>query len=110
MWLDRLGPTKEETVPTYIVLINWTEQGIRDFKQTTDRADAAAELAKSLGGELKDVYWCLGPYDIVGVLDAPDDETATAFALQQSSRGAIRTSTMRAFNREEIEGIVAKAG
>ena len=96
-------------MPTYVVLLNWTDQGIKDFSETTDRADAAGEVAKGLGGELKDIYWCLGAYDVVGILDAPDDETATAFSLQVSSRGAVRSSTMRAFTRDEIDGIIEKA-
>jgi uncharacterized protein with GYD domain len=94
----------------YVSLINWTDQGIAAFKDTTDRADAAADLAKSLGAELQEIYWCLGPHDIVGILEAPDDETVTAFALKLSSGGNVRTTTMRAYSREEISSIIAKAG
>jgi uncharacterized protein with GYD domain len=94
----------------YISLVNWTDQGIAAFKDTTDRADAAAELAKGLGAELQEIYWCLGPYDIVAILEAPDDETATAFSLKLGSGGHIRTATMRAFSREEMSAIIDKAG
>jgi uncharacterized protein with GYD domain len=94
----------------YVSLINWTEKGIAAFTDTTDRADAAAELAKSLGVELEELYWCLGPYDLVAILDAPDDETVTAFALKLSSGGHVRTATMRAYSRDEVGAIIAKAG
>ena len=76
----------------------------------TDRADAAADLAKSFGAELQQIYWCLGPYDIVAILEAPDDETVTAFALKLSSAGNVRTATMRAYSRDEMSAIIAKAG
>jgi uncharacterized protein with GYD domain len=94
----------------YVVLIDWTDQGIANFKDTLDRASAAADVASSMGAELTEVVWCLGPHDIVGQLEAPDDETATAFALKTSSLGNVRTTTMRAFTRDELEGIIAKAG
>ena len=94
----------------YVSLINWTDQGIAAFQDTMDRADAAADLAKSLGAVLQQIYWCLGPYDIVAILEAPDDETVTAFALKLSSAGNVRTATMRAYSRDEIGAIIAKAG
>ena len=97
-------------MPHYVALINWTDQGIAAFQDTADRAAAGADLAQSLGAELQEVYWCLGPYDIVGILEAPDDETVTAFALKLSSAGNVRTTTMRAYTREEMSSIIAKAG
>ena len=93
---------------TYIVLLNWTDQGIRAVKETGDRADAAAEMMERLGGKMKEAYWTLGPYDIVAIVEAPDDETATAIALASSSQGNVRTTTMRAFDREEVKGILGK--
>jgi uncharacterized protein with GYD domain len=97
-------------MPTYVALLNWTDQGIRDFKETLSRANSAATLAESLGAKLVQTYWTMGEYDVVGILEAPDDETATAFALGIGSGGAARTSTLRAFDREEIQAIVAKTG
>jgi uncharacterized protein with GYD domain len=97
-------------MPTYISLINWTDQGIRNFRDTVDRAEAGRQLAGTFGGSLKDIYWTIGPYDIVVVSEAPDDETATAFALALASQGNVRTTTMRAFDAGEMAGIVAKAG
>jgi uncharacterized protein with GYD domain len=95
-------------MPTYISLVNWTEQGIRDLKESPARADATAELAESVGGKLVQLYWTVGPYDIVSIFEAPDDETAAAISLTVGSRGAVRTTTLRAFGREEFEGILAK--
>jgi uncharacterized protein with GYD domain len=95
-------------MPTYISLVSWTEQGIRDLKESPARADATAELAESMGGKLVQLYWTVGPYDIVSIIEAPDDETAAAMQLTFGARGAVRTTTMRAFGREEFERIIAK--
>src|SRR5215212_6253645 len=78
---------KEEThMPTYIALLNFTEQGIKTVKDTVQRADSAAELAQKHGGSLQ-LYWTVGPYDVVAILEAPDYESATAFFLEVGSRG-----------------------
>ena len=97
-------------MPTYVSLLNWTDKGIGDYKSTLDRAKAAEELAQRLGGTLKDVYWTVGPYDLVAVAEFPDDESSTAFLLAAGAQGAIRTTTMRAFNRDEIAQVIGKAG
>jgi uncharacterized protein with GYD domain len=94
-------------MPTYISLVNWTEQGVRELKESPARADATADLAESFGGKLVQLYWTIGQYDIVGVFEAPDDETAAAMQLTIASRGAVRTTTLRAFQRDEIERIIA---
>jgi uncharacterized protein with GYD domain len=96
-------------MPTYISLINWTEKGIGQFSDTVDRAEAGKQLAAKLGGSLKEIYWTIGPYDIVAISEAPDDESATAFALALGSQGNVRTTTMRAFSGDEMRGIIAKA-
>ena len=93
---------------TYVVLLNWTDQGIRTVKETVARADAAAETMEQLGGKLKQIYWTLGAHDIVTIIEAPDDETATAIALASSSQGNVRTTTLRAFDREEVNAIIGK--
>jgi uncharacterized protein with GYD domain len=95
-------------MPTYVVLLNWTDQGIRNVKESLERAQAAAALAEQMGARFKDTYWTLGPYDVVAVVEAPDDETATAFALAASAQGNIRSTTLRAFDREEFQQILAK--
>jgi uncharacterized protein with GYD domain len=97
-------------VPVYISLINYTDQGIKTVKDTLGRAEAAQQLASGMGGNLKEVYWTLGSYDLVAVSEAPDDETATAFALALGSQGNIRTTTLRAFDAEDMAAILAKTG
>jgi uncharacterized protein with GYD domain len=96
-------------MPTYVSLISFTDQGVRTFKDTVDRAETGKKLASSFGGSLKEIYWTLGPYDIVAVSEAPDDESATAFALTLSSQGNVRTTTMRAFDADAMKGIIASA-
>ena len=95
---------------SYVSLINWTEKGAAGFRDTVDRADAGKALAGTFGGALKEIYWTLGPYDVVAVSEAPDDESATAFALALASQGNVRTTTMRAFSADEMRAIIAKAG
>jgi uncharacterized protein with GYD domain len=95
-------------MPTYISLINWTEQGIRAARDTLDRASAAGQAAQSMGGTLKDIYWTVGPYDIVTVADFPDDASATAFLLTLGAQGNIRSTTMRAHTRDEMGEILGK--
>jgi uncharacterized protein with GYD domain len=97
-------------VPTYVSLINWTEKGIAAFADTVDRGEAGRELAAKFGGALKEIYWTIGPYDIVAISEAPDDESATAFALALGAQGNVRTTTMRAFDGDEMRGIIAKTG
>jgi uncharacterized protein with GYD domain len=94
----------------YIVLVNWTDQGIRNFQDSQKRAADFAELVRSMGGTVKDIYWTIGPYDIVVVVEAPDDETVTAAALKVSGLGNVRTTTLRAFSQPEFAAIVDRAG
>ena len=94
---------------TYIALESWTQQGIQASGNTVDRAEASGQLPTKLGATLKQTYWTLGQYDVVQILEAPDDETATAFALALSSLGNVRTTTLRTFDAAEMRGIAAKA-
>jgi uncharacterized protein with GYD domain len=97
-------------VAAFVILLNWTEQGIKNYKDTAKRADAFTELVKKRGGSVKGIWWTLGEYDIVGVTETPDDETATAILLELGSLGNVRTQTLRAFDRDEIQAIIAKTG
>lgn len=98
------------TVPTYVSLLNWTDQGVRAYADTVGRANAATELAKKLGGALPTLLWTVGPYDLVVIAEFPDDETATAFMLATSAQGNVRTTTLRAHTAEEMAGIIGKLG
>lgn len=90
----------------YIALVNFTEQGVQDVKQTVNRARAAKQAAQAAGGRFIGVWWTLGPYDLVAIIEAPDDETATRLILATAMQGNVRTLTMRAFSEDEMEHIV----
>jgi uncharacterized protein with GYD domain len=93
---------------TYIALCNFTDQGIRNVKDSTKRADAVKEAAKKLGVTMTQIYWTLGHYDLVTVIEAPDNKSATAFALAVGAAGNVRTQTLQAFSKEEMNGILGK--
>jgi uncharacterized protein with GYD domain len=94
----------------YIALSNFTDQGIRNVKDTTKRAEAVKEAAGKFGAKMTQIYWTQGKYDLVAMIEAPDDASATAFALAIGMAGNIRTQTLRAFTREEMNGILGKLG
>ncbi len=93
---------------SYICLIQFTEQGIRNIKDTVKRGDAAIAEAEKMGMKIVEEYWAMGAYDAVVVLEAPDDETMSAFILKIGSLGNIKGQTLRAFRRNEMDGILAK--
>ena len=97
-------------MPTYVVLINWTDQGIKSFKDTVDRYQAAREAGSESGVTWRDAYWTLGPYDIVAILDAPDDDTLMANLLNVAAWGNIRTTTLRAFDADGMKAVIDKTG
>jgi uncharacterized protein with GYD domain len=99
---------KGRIVATYIVLFKCTDHGIRGVRETADRARAADELVAGFGATFKEFYWTLGEYDIVGVLEAPDDESAMAALLAIGSNGNARTTTLRAFKRDELAAILER--
>lgn len=93
---------------TYIMLSNFTDQGIRTVKETTKRADAVRDTAKKFGVKVKEIYWTLGRFDVVGLFDAPDDSAVTALALALGSAGNVRTQVLRAFDRDEMKKVLGK--
>lgn len=93
---------------TYIVLGHFSEQGIRNVKDTTKRAEALKEMAKKVGVTVKEVYWTLGQYDVMTIVEAPDDATTTAFLLSVGALGNVRTQALRAFSADEMGRILGK--
>jgi uncharacterized protein with GYD domain len=93
---------------TYVVLAQFTDQGIRTVKNSPQRAGQVAEMAKSCGCEMKEVYWTLGQYDIVAIVEARDEQSFTAFGFALGSAGNVRTQTLRAFSKNELGAILAK--
>jgi uncharacterized protein with GYD domain len=91
---------------TYIVLLNWTGQGVAESGDSLNRANAASAALRKLGGKMKNTWWTMGPYDAVSIIEAPDDETATAFSLAVGGQGNVRSVTMRAFEKAEMQKIL----
>ncbi len=93
---------------TFVSTFRFTEQGVKAVGDTTRRAASFKAAAKKLGVKVGEVYWTLGAYDGLVILDAPDDETATALMLQLASLGNVHTSTTRAFTAAEMDKVLAK--
>jgi len=92
-------------MPTYISLVNLTEQGIKEVKNAPERLQAFDAAAKEAGGRLIGFYLVMGQYDYIIITEAPDDQTAARLVLGTIVQGSVRTQTMRAFPREEFEQI-----
>jgi len=95
---------------TYISLCNFTDQGLSNITETIRRADAVRDLASKFGAKMTDIHWTLGQYDLVAMVEAPDEASATAFSLAVASRGSVRMQTMRAYTREEMATVLGKLG
>ena len=95
-------------MPTYVTLMTWTEQGVRDVNATVDRSEHARQAIQQMGGRMSTIYWTQGSYDLVAVTDFPDEETATAFMLSIGKLGNLRSETLRAFSAEEMRRILEK--
>jgi uncharacterized protein with GYD domain len=92
-------------MPTYIALLKWTGQGIGKVKDSPSRLDAGRKAFKKLGVEIKDTYLTMGRYDLVCIIDAPDDQTYATAMLSLGSQGSVQTESLRAFNEEEYRNI-----
>jgi len=92
----------------YVSLLQFTDQGIGSVKDTTKRAQAATAEAEKMGMKITTALWTMGAYDLVLLLDAPDDATVSAFSLKLGSLGNVKSQTMRAFSGDEMEKILAK--
>ena len=95
-------------MPTYIVLASFTEQGIKNIKDSPKRAEAFKDAAKNSGATVNEIFCTLGQYYIVTVVEAPDDATMTAIGMSTGKQGNVRTQTLRAFSEAEVKGILGK--
>lgn len=95
-------------MPTYIVLASFTDKGAHDIKDTVGRSDKFKDMANKARVTVKDMYWTLGPTDVIAICEAPDDEAATALSMSVASRGYVRTQTLRAFTSVEVEKILGR--
>ena len=98
-------------MPIYVTLFNWTDQGIRNVKETIARVDSGVQVGEQKYGlRLRDLYWTVGPYDIVAEFEAPDEQSLSAFLLELGSLGNVRSTTLRAYDREQMGGILERLG
>jgi uncharacterized protein with GYD domain len=97
-------------MPTYILLVRWTSQGLQKIKQSASRLEAGRKAFKAVGIELKEFYMVMGRYDMVNVVEAPDDATLAKALLSLSSQGNLQTETLRAFTEEEYKKIISAIG
>ena len=95
-------------MPTYVVLLNWTDQGVKSAKETVKRYEQGKAAFKDMGVTFRDTYWTVGPYDVVSTIDAPDDETLSAALLTLGGLGNVRSTTMRAFSADEMTGLIGR--
>lgn len=93
-------------MPSYIVLAHYTRKGVEGIKQSPSRVDAARQAFKQAGGEMKAFYLTTGRYDIVCLVEAPNDEAIARMALTLGAQGNVRTETMRAFTEDEFRKII----
>ena len=94
-------------MPTYITLVNFTQKGVENVKESPQRLDAAKQAFIGMGAELKEFYLVMGQYDIILVSEAPDDVTVAKIALTLGSIGNVRTESFRAFKEDEYREIIA---
>ena len=97
-------------MPTYVMLANWTDQGIRSAKDSPRRLDAAKKALKEMGGEFRTFFLTMGDYDMIAVYEAPDDAVAARFNLQVGAMGNIRTRTLKAFPEAAYREIINSLG
>jgi uncharacterized protein with GYD domain len=95
-------------MPTYIILGNLTDQGIRNVKDSPKREDAFRKLCEKMGAKVKDAYRTMGRYDVAAIVDAPDDVAINALVYSLGALGNLRTETLRAFTRQETDAALAK--
>jgi uncharacterized protein with GYD domain len=95
-------------MPRYVILINWTEEGARSVTETTQRAEQVTQMIAQMGGRVETLLWTQGRYDLIGIIEAPDEETAAAIGLRAGMAGAVRTESLRAYDAEEMGRILAK--
>ncbi len=95
---------------TYILLVNYTDQGIRNVKDSPKRLDATRELGSRLGVQIKEFYLCMGEHDIVAIADAQNDDAMAKFVLSLGSAGNVRTKTLKAFDEQQYRQIIGDMG
>ncbi len=102
-----MEPAPEDRfMPTYITMFSYTDQGIKNIKESPARVEAAREGLAAIGVEIKEIFLTIGRYDLVAIIEAPDDATATKALLITASQGNVRSESMRAFTESEFQDII----
>ena len=94
-------------MPSYLSLINWTEQGIKNVKESPQRLERAKQATEAAGGRMIFFYLTMGQYDLVSLTEFPNDEAAARFLLILGGQGNIRSTTLKAFTEDEFRHIIA---
>jgi uncharacterized protein with GYD domain len=95
-------------MPIHVGLVNWTDQGIKEFRGSVERANGFRHLVEQAGGQVREMVWTMGEYDFITVFQAPDDESAAALVLRVAAAGNVHTKTMRAFDADQMTDIIAR--
>ena len=95
-------------MPTYVTLLNFTEQGARSIKDTVKRAEAYKAAAKAVGANVRELLWVQGKYDVIAITEGPDDAALTALLIETMRGGNVRSQTLRAMNATEMSAIISK--
>jgi uncharacterized protein with GYD domain len=93
---------------TYVVLSKFTDQGIRNAKESPKRAEAFKQMAKTMGVTVKDIFWTQGRYDVVAIVESPDELSAMSLSLSLGALGNVRTESLRAFSAADMATVVSK--
>jgi uncharacterized protein with GYD domain len=101
---------REGSVPTYIMLANWTDRGAQKVQDSPRRLETAKKALVDMGGDFKSVYMTMGEYDLIAVYEAPDDAVSARFTLLLGSLGSVRTKTLKAFPEAAYREIIASLG
>ncbi len=94
----------------YVVLFDWTDQGVRNAKDSVERVGQARSTFEAMGVRIETVYWTLGHHDLVAIMETPDDATLAAALLRLAGAGNVRSETLRAFDETEMGAIFGKLG
>ncbi len=92
----------------FVVLLNWTDQGVKNAKESVQRVEQARAMFKEIGVEIESIYWTIGSHDLVAVLTAHDGETLTVALLRLAKSGNVRSTTLRAFDAQEMGAILTR--
>jgi uncharacterized protein with GYD domain len=95
-------------MPRYVLLVDWTEEGVRAVDQTVDRLERGSEIAEGFGCQIEHVWWTQGSHDMVSVIQAPDEQAMVAYTLAVARLGNFRTTTLRAWSADEMREIVGR--